>query len=474
MRVRWTVLFAVLLVCASGSVPLGAAPGAPTNLVASVTGASVTLIWNAPAGSVTGYRLEAGMAPGQNNAANVVVGPTPSFSTNGVPAGTYYVRIRAIASDGESAPSNEAVVVVGGTASCAGVPTAPALNASVNGSRVELSWTVSGACAANSYTVYAGSVPGAGDLAALDVGASTSLVATAPNGTYYVYVAGRNAYGISPSNVVTVVVGGQSTTTALSVNTANASIGMNGSGHTVLMGEVTNTTSHMVIFTKVKTTLQNTGGTVLGSATTYLQGVSRDVGVSAPAITDTTLAPGESGCFYLVLPVPRQAVGRVNFEVEAERAGARTLAGRPVLTGNLSASSSGSLRLEGSMRNDGSVLTYFNRAMFFITRADGLAVGCDFAYASGTRVTVDGLSTDTGLLPGQTASFAQTTHAPAPAATIRAWTQWAEGNASVADADLRAGIEMLLSGSDADPDRARALWQSLEAARERAYRLQPK
>jgi predicted phage tail protein len=166
-------------------------------------------MWSAPSSLVTGYRLEAGTAPGLSNAANTVIGPTTSFFTSGVPAGTYYVRVRAIDATGESAPSNEAVVVVGG-GGCAAAPAAPtALPAIVIGSTVTLSWTPPAVgCAPTQYSVHAGSAPGLANLAVVNAGGALAFSATAPSGTYYVRVVAQNAFGISaPSNEIAFNIG---------------------------------------------------------------------------------------------------------------------------------------------------------------------------------------------------------------------------------------------------------------------------
>ena len=86
-------------------------PGAPSALVATGSSATVTLRWQAPTtgGAPTAYQIEAGSAPGLADLAVVQVGTNRSFSTP-VPAGTYYVRVRAINGTGIGAPSNEVVV----------------------------------------------------------------------------------------------------------------------------------------------------------------------------------------------------------------------------------------------------------------------------------------------------------------------------------------------------------------------------
>ena len=87
------------------------APGAPTALTESGSAATVTLRWQAPAsgGAVTAYQIEAGSAPGLSDLAVVQTGNIRSFSTP-IPAGTYYVRVRALNGSGPGPVSNEVVV----------------------------------------------------------------------------------------------------------------------------------------------------------------------------------------------------------------------------------------------------------------------------------------------------------------------------------------------------------------------------
>ncbi len=91
---------------------VAALPAAPTNLTSSVTGSTLTLSWTAPAGPVTGYVLEAGSALGLANIGAATIGAGTSFVIPGVPAGVYYVRVRAVTSAGSGAPSSDVVVVV--------------------------------------------------------------------------------------------------------------------------------------------------------------------------------------------------------------------------------------------------------------------------------------------------------------------------------------------------------------------------
>ncbi|MBI3492851.1 MAG: fibronectin type III domain-containing protein [Acidobacteria bacterium] len=90
------------------------APDAPSSLIATSSGSSVTLTWTAPASgpAPSEYVIEAGTATGLSNLANTEVGSTPSYVATGIGAGTYFVRVRAKNSCGVGSPSNESVVTV--------------------------------------------------------------------------------------------------------------------------------------------------------------------------------------------------------------------------------------------------------------------------------------------------------------------------------------------------------------------------
>jgi all-beta uncharacterized protein/fibronectin type III domain protein/PKD domain-containing protein len=93
-------------------------PRAPTGFVAQVSGSTVMFTWNAATGAPTSYILEAGSFA---SGTDIVVSDTGNLGTTltaTAPPGTYFVRLRARNSCGQSAPTEEIVVVVG-SASCA-------------------------------------------------------------------------------------------------------------------------------------------------------------------------------------------------------------------------------------------------------------------------------------------------------------------------------------------------------------------
>lgn len=89
-------------------------PGPPLNFLATLVGTSVYLGWEAPntGGAPTSYTIEAGSVIGAANLATLST-VTTTYSASNVGAGTYYLRVRAVNAAGSSAPSNEAILVMG-------------------------------------------------------------------------------------------------------------------------------------------------------------------------------------------------------------------------------------------------------------------------------------------------------------------------------------------------------------------------
>lgn len=103
----------------SSEVPLLVAPpvvpGPPINLAGFVGGGrTVSLQWQPPSsgGTPTTYTLLVGSGPGLTNVAVIPLGATMAISASGAPVGTYYIRVIASNSAGQSLPSNEITLTV--------------------------------------------------------------------------------------------------------------------------------------------------------------------------------------------------------------------------------------------------------------------------------------------------------------------------------------------------------------------------
>jgi predicted phage tail protein len=153
-------------------------------------------------GDVTQYLVEAGTAPGLANIATIPVG-VPAFTFDGVPPGTFFLRVRAVNAAGVSGPSNEVMVVVG-----TGPPGRPyGLGAVVTGASVAITWSQP-AEPTTGYALEAGSAPGLSNVAVATLGPQTSVAfAGVPPGRYYVRVRALNGLGAGlTSEEVSVVV----------------------------------------------------------------------------------------------------------------------------------------------------------------------------------------------------------------------------------------------------------------------------
>jgi hypothetical protein len=185
------------------------APNAPSALTATAVLSTATLSWTpATSGGVAArYIVEAGTASGQSNAGVFVLNSTATTATFGsVPAGTYFVRVRAQNAAGTSGPSPQAQLTVG---ACS-LPAAPGtLTGSANDQTVTLGWSAPASGVTQGYRLLAGTSPGQANALVADYAASvTSLVSTGvPYGSYFVRVAALNVCGVGPvSNELTVVV----------------------------------------------------------------------------------------------------------------------------------------------------------------------------------------------------------------------------------------------------------------------------
>ena len=189
-------LRAIYPAAASGGSP----PQAPTAITNSVALDTVTLSWTpaASGGPAQSYILEAGSGPGLANITTIVLNnPNTSTIVGAVPAGVYYVRVRARNALGTSGPSPDTVVSVGACSA----PTVPTnLAYSTADDLVTITWTPPAGGVTQGYWLYAGYGPGQSNALVTALGPTPAFAGTAGVGDYYVRLAGRNSCAIGPQS----------------------------------------------------------------------------------------------------------------------------------------------------------------------------------------------------------------------------------------------------------------------------------
>jgi hypothetical protein len=177
---------------------------APQNFQATVNGNVVTVSFDAPAGGppVGGYAIDAAFNPSFNPAAFTVVVPSAGSYSGSIANGTYYLRIRSLAPNGAPGMASDTRTVSVGSAPTT-PPGAPTLRLTQSSNPVSLAWSPGSGGTPTNYTIYAGTSPGASNLAVASMGMSQSISAMAPVGvTIYVRVVASNAAGSATSNEV--------------------------------------------------------------------------------------------------------------------------------------------------------------------------------------------------------------------------------------------------------------------------------
>jgi glucose/arabinose dehydrogenase len=190
-------------VTVTGAAVCATPPAAVAGYTAQTGGLIAALSWS-PSPGATGYRLEAGSAPGLANLVVTAVGGGTTFAAT-APAGTYYTRLRAVNACGVSPPSIEVPITLG----CSADAVVPGELAVVKAGGVA-SFTWVPPLGATSYRLRVGTAPGLANLADIDVGVATALavpLAGIAPGTYYIRVAAVSACGAgAPSNEVALTV----------------------------------------------------------------------------------------------------------------------------------------------------------------------------------------------------------------------------------------------------------------------------
>jgi hypothetical protein len=164
----------------------------PTNFLAMIRDQQfVDLTWQAPAGTVSGYGIEIGTAPGASNVATLT-SPTTALTINSLLPGTYYMQAYSVNSRGVSEPSNGAVVTLVALAQ-------PPLNfvATVSdGHIIKLSWLAPSATAVY-YQIELRSAPGQSDVGTFTRAVTKWTLRDLPNGVYYIRIRTVGATGLS-------------------------------------------------------------------------------------------------------------------------------------------------------------------------------------------------------------------------------------------------------------------------------------
>jgi hypothetical protein len=179
-------------------------PGVPNGLGAAVSGDVVTVFWGVPlwGPAPTGYRVEAGSAPGLSDRAIIDVSGTALVSA-GIGNGLYFVRVRAVAGGVSGAATPDVAIAVGGPPP--GPPTAIAVALGPGGS-VLVTWSPPDTGTVTGYVIQVGY--GAGQTAHQFAVTQPSIAATGvPPGAYVLRVVAMNGTAVGPpSSEVTLVV----------------------------------------------------------------------------------------------------------------------------------------------------------------------------------------------------------------------------------------------------------------------------
>jgi CSLREA domain-containing protein len=179
------------------------APGAPSLTAATAGNATVGLQWSAPASNggaaITNYKVYRGTASGSETLLTTL-GNVTSYSDNAAVNGTtYFYKVSATNSIGESALSNELSAT---PAAAATAPGAPSLTAATAGNAtVGLQWSApasNGGAAITNYKVYRGTASGSETLLTTLGNVTSYSDNAAVNGTTYFYkVSATNSIGES-------------------------------------------------------------------------------------------------------------------------------------------------------------------------------------------------------------------------------------------------------------------------------------
>ena len=197
--------------------PTASAPSAP--VLSGPTSAldKLTITWTTPASSaaITGYKIYRATSAGASTLLTTVGVQNSYIDTTVTAPTTYYYRVKAVSSAGDSAYSNE----VSGVATAPTVPSTPTITATPQTGTIKLAWSSSstGGRAITSYKLYRStSAGGSYTLIASGLPSGNYQDTTIPVGVTYYYkgtsvnVVGESAQSSSASAAATAYSGGSS------------------------------------------------------------------------------------------------------------------------------------------------------------------------------------------------------------------------------------------------------------------------
>jgi hypothetical protein len=184
-------------------------------------------------------------------------------------------------------------------------------------------------------------------------------------------------------------------------------------------------------FIEVTATFEGPLGLAVESKSTYVNGTSRRL-KSSRIVTDTVLGPAETGCFLLFAAFPPSdrisSVGLIvtsSSDFDLDPLGGRVeFEGTPVSGED----AFGDLVVSGRLSNHGNLPTFFNEVWTETRDGEGKVSDCTASRLkeAGT-VSEGGMTTRTGLDPGQAARFSGAVEVVAASVRqVRHWINWDE------------------------------------------------
>ena len=304
-------------------------------------------------------------------------------------------------------------------AGCTAPPTAPANAAasvtSVGNARtpalVTVQWVgaAPGPNAATSYIVEVGDAPGVTNISEFDTGETAlSTVQPAATGTYYIRVRSVNACGkSSPSPEPAVTVTDSLPFGEAGVRRITGFFFDDGEGYVAVVGVIRGAWgARPTAFVRLDSSFQDSAGNEIGTAFGYAYGRSRRL-ASSRVVDDASLGSGETGCYIILSDVPINSVARVFTTTSWDAAQLEPLRGIvTVQSVQQGTGTFGEIRVQGQVRNTGSVMTYFNEVMIALHNTGNDIMDCDYTFVRGSRLQLpSGVVTDSALAPDQIGDY---------------------------------------------------------------------